>query len=148
MRRVTPIVITGNYPRQVIFKHFAMTFCKKLKINFLQTKLCSATKPLSISPDILADVTVEFGGGKNPHAVTDSASDNTKVSISYAASARKSIWSPSYAESTVTGVVGGIPHAGLEDVLHDKLLQKNGARLLIRTWNFSREFLQEMFTRK
>jgi hypothetical protein len=82
-----------------------MTFCTTLKKNFSNTKLRSATKALSVSPDILADITVEFGGSNNPNAVTESISGTTNFNMFYAVTTRRNVWSRSFAERTVFGVV-------------------------------------------
>lgn len=78
----------------------------------LQTKLCSATKALSVCPDILAEIKVKYGGSNNPNSVIEGINDSTKFSKFYAVTTRQSIWSTSIAERTVIGIVGDIPHAG------------------------------------
>ena len=83
-----------------------------MKTNFLQTKLFSVTKALPASPDILVDITIEYGGSNNPNAVIEDIKDNTKFSMFYAVTPRQSMWPPSFADHTVIGVVGGIHHVG------------------------------------
>jgi hypothetical protein len=53
-----------------------------------------------------------IGGSNNPNAVIEGISDSTKFNMFYAVTTRRNIWSPSFAESTVSGIVGRISDAG------------------------------------
>ena len=75
------------------------------KTKWVYRNLCSATKPLFICPDILTKITLEWGGGGNPHVLFEG---ERGVPIS--------IYFVFYAEKKVFGCgilrhVGEIPHA-------------------------------------
>jgi hypothetical protein len=89
-----------------------MTFCESLKNNCYRQNYVQQTKELTVCPDILTEITVKYGGSNDPNSVIEGINDTTKFSTFCAVTTRQTIWSPSFTERTVNGVVEGIPHAG------------------------------------